>query len=66
MKFSAKGTEQEKFQSRVWAILMRDHKEVYRAALEQEADVDALIDMGNENGWDAQSIANAIVQGYSA
>lgn len=64
MKFSAKGSQEEKFQSKVWAILMNEHREVYEAAQRNEAQIDEWINMGNENGYDEESIADAIVQSF--
>ena len=52
----------EQFRREVWWELRNDAPEVYRLAQEQEDAVNALIDKGNEAGWDSESVAEFIKQ----
>jgi len=54
--------EKEEFRIQVWGELMVEAPDVYRLARAQESTIDALIDQGNEAGWDAESIADFIRQ----
>ena len=54
----------EDFRNTVWVIL-RETPDVYQAAKQQETEINALIDQGNDAKWDAESIASAIQQSAS-
>lgn len=56
--------QKQDFRARVWAILLVDHRDIYLQAQEHEDEINTLIDMGNENLWDAESVADAITQGF--
>jgi len=55
------------FRDKVYGILLIQDREVYIEAHKREnkATIDALIDQGNENLWDAESVAWAIQQGFT-
>ncbi len=58
------GNQQQNFRDKVWAILLIEYRDIYIQAKEHEVKINELIDMGNENLWDAESVAYAITQGF--
>ena len=56
--------QKQDFRDKVYGILLVDNRKVYIAAKAHEDAVNALIDQGNENLWDAKSVANAIQEGF--
>lgn len=59
------GNQKQNFRNRVWAILSQDHHDIYVQAQEHKTEIDALIDQGNENLWDKESVAHAVTQGFA-
>jgi len=55
--------QQQDFREKVWAILMVENRAAFDEARKQKDEINALIDQGNENEWDAESVAWAIIQG---
>jgi len=58
------GNQTQKFRDRVWAILLVEYPDIYRQAQEHKDEINEMIDMGNENLWDTESVAYAITQGF--